>query len=107
LTCAATHVAGSQTEGIKRGEDGLSPTLSEWVANEKYVLTCSSYLEGNGVHLQLCENHLVWNAVYKHQHESDENEQIARESMASMIRKSAERNVDEWTKRTEEVYHSG
>jgi hypothetical protein len=70
------------------------------VAKEGYVLTCSSYLTGSGVHLTLGENHQVWEDVYKLRLED---ERLALETMARIIRRNAEQNVEKWAKETEEV----
>jgi ferredoxin len=100
LTCAASHHSDSQKENLVRGEDGLAPAMSQHVAKEGYVLTCSSYLTGSGVHLTLGENHQVWEDVYKLRLED---ERLALETMARIIRRNAEQNVEKWAKETEEV----
>jgi len=70
----------------------------------RFVLTCSSYVEGDGVHLELGKCDSAWIEAYRTGIESDEETQrIARESVARAIRKGAERNVAAWKARTEEV----
>jgi hypothetical protein len=80
--------------------------MSHCVAEKGYVLTCSSSIHGNGVHLKLGENHMVWDDVYRARVQDEESQRIAREAMARVIRKSAERNVDQWAKETEEVFRN-
>jgi hypothetical protein len=104
LTCTASHHPDSQKENIWRGEDGLAPCMSQCVAEKGYVLTCSSSIHGNGVHLELGENHQLWDDVYRVRIQDEESQRIGREAMARVIRKAAERNVDQWTEDTEEVY---
>jgi hypothetical protein len=106
LTCTASHRPDSQKENIWRGEDGLAPYMSKCVSGKGYVLTCSSSIHGNGVHLELGENHQVWDDMYRTRVQDEDSQRIAREAKAHVIRKAAERNVVEWTEETEEVFRS-
>lgn len=106
LTCTASHHPDSQKENIWRGEDGLAPCMSQCVSEKGYVLTCSSSIRGNGVHLNLGENHQVWDDVYRMRVQNEDSQRIAREAKARVIRKYAERNQIEWTEETEEVFRS-
>jgi ferredoxin len=103
LTCTAQHSSNSRSENLRRGQDGLSPSISSLVEEKGYVLTCSSCISGDGVHLQLGENHGVWEDVYSLRLQDDETRILAREAMARVIRRAAERNVEQWAKETEEV----
>jgi hypothetical protein len=80
--------------------------MSQCVSEKGYVLTCSSSIHGNGVHLELGENHQVWDDMYRMRVQDEDARRIAREAMARVIRKAAERNVEEWTEETEEVFRS-
>lgn len=104
LTCTAQHLSGSKTTSLIRGEDGLSPELSKQVADRGCVLTCSSYIEGEGVELKLGENNQAWNDLYRLRLNEEETQRVAREAMARVIRRSAERNINEWAKETEDIY---
>lgn len=104
LTCTAQHGDTSRTEHLRRGEDGLAPSSSAHVADQGYVLTCSSYVTGNGVVLQLGENRKVWDDVYQRRWQTEDHQLIARAAKAKTIRMYAERNVPEWTAETEQVY---
>ena len=115
MTCSAVHRDDSETGNLKQGGNGLTPAVSKRMLasptaassapppQQQYVLTCSSYVEGEGVHLELGECDSAWIEAYKASLESDETRRIARESVARAIRKGAERNVGEWAERTEEV----
>ena len=103
LTCAATHASGSEISSLQRGEDGLTPCLSEKMKGLNYVMTCSSTVSGDGVKLELGKNHQAWEDIHRSRLEDDEIQQIAQEAMALTIRKFAERNVQRWTQETEEI----
>lgn len=104
LTCAAQHLQDSIADDLGALPDGLSPSVSRELRDEGVVLTCSSVLRGNGVHLELGANHDVWEQVYKRRFESPQSQRIAVEAMAKVIRRTAEQNVDEWKDETEEVF---
>jgi ferredoxin len=95
MTCTA--MCGNSTgQLLLRGEDGLSSEVSKIVADSGHVLTCCSYVQGDGLKLELGENHRVWDTIYRQRFESEETQLIARAAMARVIRKNAERNVEEW-----------
>jgi ferredoxin len=112
LTCTAAATLNSLKVGIEgkqplsmalRSDDGLAPSLSEWIARRGYVLTCSTYVVGPGVDVELGVNHDAWQDVYKNRLEGEETQLAARKALARVIRKNAERNVDEWKRGTEQV----
>lgn len=105
MTCAARHASDSNPTSLERGEDGLAPSLSRHVKKSKsaYVLTCSSFVKGDGVHLELAENDRIWNDLYRRRLESEDTRRVGREAMARVIRKHAERNRELWTEETEEM----
>jgi ferredoxin len=112
LTCTAAATLKAPEIGIEgkrtlsmalRSDDGLSPSLSEWVARRGYVLTCSTYVVGPGVAVELGVNHDAWQDVYKNRLEGEATQLAARKAFARVIRKNAERNVDEWRRGTEQV----
>lgn len=112
LTCTAAATL-QPPEGIGEGkmvlstalrsDDGLAPSLSEWIARRGYVLTCSTYVVGPGVDVELGVNHDAWQDVYKNRLESEETQLSARKALARVIRKNAEQNVDEWRRGTEQA----
>lgn len=103
LTCSARVVRDDHSH-LQRGEDGLSPYISEFIEQKGYVLTCSSYVKGEGVQLELMANNNIWKKVYQQRLQQPEMQVIARNAMAQTVREHAERHVPEWTQETEEVY---
>lgn len=81
--------------------------MSRLVADKGYVLTCSSYVvaQSSGLQLQLGKNHQLWQEVYASpgRFTTQDAQLAARSAMARVIRKSAERNVEEWALETEKV----
>ena len=65
------------------------------------MLTCSSFVVGNGLKIQLGEHDDVWNAMYKTRLEDEMAEHIGRVAKARVIRRAAESNVRKWTDQTE------
>lgn len=103
LTCAGRHAEGSATSNLRRGEDGLSPYLSEEVRGLGYVLTCSSYVEGDGVKLDLGSNSDAWEDVHTSRLQSPETERTGLAAQAKLMRLTAEGNVPRWVQKTEEA----
>lgn len=79
--------------------------MSRLVLDKGYVLTCSSYVTESGLRLQLGGNHRLWTEVYASpgRFTTYDAQLAARSAMARVIRKSAERNVEQWTRETEKV----
>lgn len=103
LTCVGTHSPGSDTEKIVQGDDGLSPYMSNEARKRGYILTCSSFVVGDGVKLQVGANQRAWDELYRGRLEEESTQLAGREAMAKVIRFHAERNVEEWAKETEQV----
>ena len=107
LTCAAS--CSSQEQQLTAHitvRDGLSPVMSKLVADKGFVLTCCSYLtQSSGLQLQLGTNHQLWMDVYASpgRFTTHDAQLAARTAMARVIRKSAERNVEQWALETERV----
>lgn len=104
MTCAAQHHEESKSDNLDQRENGLTPTVAEALREKGLVLTCSSFVLGNGVHLELGENDQAWQEVYRARLEDEDTQRVAREAMARVIRRTAEKNVDSWKEETEEVY---
>ena len=103
LTCVGKHAAGSDTNQVQRGDDGLSPYMSREAQKRGYVLTCSSTVRGNGVKLNIGLNQDAWTELYQQRLEEEPTKLAGRAAMAKVIRMNAEQNVDEWTQETEEL----
>mmetsp|Transcript_12364 Transcript_12364/g.34271 ORF Transcript_12364/g.34271 Transcript_12364/m.34271 type:complete len:249 (-) Transcript_12364:12-758(-) len=107
LTCSARHNAKSETNNlIPTNDNGLSPYVAKAIAKKGFVLTCSSTVVGPGVSLTVGANHQLWDFVYKGRFASEATEATARAAMAKAIRRSAERNVEEWSEQTEKAYRN-
>ena len=103
LTCSGRHMEGSSEASLHRGDDGLSPHMSKAVKKAGYLLTCSSFVVGNGLKVQLGVNDRVWNDMYRFRMQDDAAVRVAREAMARVIRLVAEENITKWKKETEEI----
>jgi hypothetical protein len=77
--------------------------MSKAVKKAGYVLTCSSFVVGDGVKVQLGEHNHAWNAMYRLRMSDDAAVRVGREAMARVIRRSAEANVSKWKRETEQV----
>jgi hypothetical protein len=127
LTCTAQHLPGSQLSNLQPATsfnsapdtaatmhdggddgcvgDGLSPAMAKDVKEMRYVLTCSSTIAGDGVSLRLNVNDQAWQDLYRVRLEDkEETRQIARQAVARVMRRSAERNVVAWAQQTEEAF---
>lgn len=132
LTCTAKHATTSQmsslvpparkvssspsTSSLKRttknprntrpDSDGLSPYMSEQIYDLGYVLTCSSQVVGDGLHIILCENDQIWTDMYQQRFLQDKTLEVeAWAAMARQRRLGDERNIARWTKETETVLY--
>ena len=128
MTCAALIKNNNNKSPSSRGnydrlvirneDNGLSPTISKMIAEQGYVLTCSSFLRSphhddpaitsnssSNVILQfeLSVQTEIWNEIYDHRFTSPETETVARAAMARVLRQSAERNPQEWIQSTERI----
>lgn len=100
LTCSGRHANGSVQASLSQGDDGLSPHMSQRVKDAGYFLTCSSFVVGDGLKVELGENDRVWHQMYQSRIEDYSALWPVR---ARGIRRSNERNVPKWKRKTEEV----
>ena len=100
LTCTASSLASSRNN-VVCDDDGLSPFISQMIKDKKYVITCSSRVIGEGLHLRLGDNHKVWKDIYHDRFDADL--PVAWAAMAKTKRLSDERNFSRWKNRTEKV----
>jgi hypothetical protein len=103
LTCVSVQEPQSNTANLVRGDNGLSPFMSQQAEKRGYILTCSSTVVGDGVKLRLGVNHQAWEELYQGRLEEEETKLTGREAMAKVIRLSAERNLEQWAEETEEI----
>ena len=100
LTCTGRHINQSQTSNLHRLDDGLAPYISNQVEKAGYVLTCSSLVTGDGVELELGENHRAWEDIYYNRILNEETQLTGRAAMAKTIRLYDENHYDTWEKET-------
>mmetsp|Transcript_7258 Transcript_7258/g.10395 ORF Transcript_7258/g.10395 Transcript_7258/m.10395 type:complete len:244 (-) Transcript_7258:156-887(-) len=118
LTCSGRHLPDSVRENILKGEDGLNPSISRRITgtdptshtrevlstkSDEFVLTCSSYVIGNGVKLELGVNSDAWERLYSEILNDSDAERVRREAVAKVLRKSDERNYDKWIETAEKM----
>jgi len=109
LTCTGIHAPNSNVSNLVSEDNGLSPHLSKKTFENKkgeeggYVLTCSSFVVGDGVKLELGRNDDIWTEVYSDRLMGDDMERIGMEARAKLLRRVAEQNVQKWAKETEKA----
>jgi len=105
LTCVGKIIQDpEETSNMKylvTQEDGLEPNLSEEIKNSGYVLTCSTFVNGDGLKLELGLKDEVWDYVYRGR--IMESEQIRRDAFASAITSYNVLNVPLWIEQTEKL----
>lgn len=72
--------------------------MKDAVDKEGYVQTCSSFVTGEDVWLELGVCHDVWDMVNR---DNLDKERIRYEAMAKSMRMFDEKNVMKWAKKTE------
>jgi hypothetical protein len=86
-------------------DDGLSPSVSKRISKKKLVLTCSSYVKNDGVHLELgvCDD--VWRELWgaSQPWEDMEGERIRNDAVARAMRINDEKSLNRWILRTEKM----
>jgi hypothetical protein len=101
---------------VRTNDNGLSPTISKMIADQGYLLTCSSFVRpsqnddaadtsnsSNELQIELGAHNEIWNEVYDNRFTSPETQLVARAAMARVLRQSAERNPNEWIQSTERI----
>jgi ferredoxin len=100
LTCTGRHTDKSRQSHLRRLEDGLAPCISEEVARMGFVLTCSSHVVGDGVKLELGENHNAWQAIYSDRLQNERAQVAGRAAIAKTIRQYDEAHYERWLQQT-------
>lgn len=105
LTCASRAVKSTTSDNnlVANVDNGLSPTISSELTKSGYVLTCCSYVTGEGVVLELDQNNEVWDVVYKQRLCDGDTKQVALEAQARLLRRVDEENVDKWKDKMKKV----
>jgi len=99
LTCSGRLLLGSNQVQIRN--DGLAPTMQKTIQEKGVVPTCTSFVTGDGVHLELgvCDD--VWRDIWDVKDE--EGERIRNDAVARTMRLSDEKNLDKWVEKTEKM----
>ena len=100
LTCSGLIKEGSSS--IVRGDDGLAPAVGDNLRKKGFVLTCSSYVVGQGVKIELGQNDAAWTETYKTQPESGMPD-MGNAAAAKALRLAAEKDVPKWARDTEKT----
>ena len=100
LTCSGIVKGGSSS--IVFGDDGLSPAVGENLRKNGFVLTCSSYVVGDGVKIELGQNDAAWTETYKTQ-PSLGMPDMGNAAAAKALRFAAEKDVPRWTRDIEKT----
>ena len=103
------HLPQSDQDSVITIDDGLSPFVRDMVDRKGYVQTCSSYVVGDNVWLELGVCHDVWDTIWGTNTNSNgigndfKGERIRNEAMAKCIRKADEKNLARWAEKTERI----
>ena len=84
------------------GDDGLAPAVGENLRKNGFVLTCSSYVVGDGVKIELGQNDAAWTETYKTQ-PSLGMPDMGNAAAAKALRVAAEKDVPRWTRDIEKT----
>mmetsp|Transcript_23282 Transcript_23282/g.50897 ORF Transcript_23282/g.50897 Transcript_23282/m.50897 type:complete len:130 (+) Transcript_23282:1070-1459(+) len=108
LTCTGTHASVGSRLGtaVVCDGDGLSPHISRTIREKGYVLTCSTRVIGEGLQLNLGQNHRVWKDIYQDRLEEEPTQGEKWEAMAKAKRRSDERNQAQWKEAMGELLSS-
>lgn len=115
LTCAA-HLTSSEEEEEDEEEStnynnniqanvntGLTPSIDRELTSNNYILTCCSYITGPGITLELEQNEIVWDRVYR-ERVVENMGVLGMEMRAKQKRGVDERDVGRWRKRMEKLF---
>lgn len=100
LTCSCLVKEGSSS--IVRGDDGLAPAIGDNLRRKGFVLTCSSYVVGEGVKIELGQQNDAWTETYKTQPESGMPD-MGNAAAAKALRLASEKDVPKWARKTEKT----
>ena len=110
LTCTGTHASASSqlasVSAVVCDGDGLSPHISRTIREKGYILTCSTRVVGEGLQLNLGQNHRVWKDIYQDRLVEEPTQTEKWAAMARAKRQSDERNQVQWKKQTGELLSS-
>eukprot|EP00980_Cylindrotheca_fusiformis_P014781 scaffold4026_cov117-Cylindrotheca_fusiformis.AAC.16 len=104
MTCSGKHLDGSSKSSLVKGDDGLSPHVSQELERRGYILLCSSGVVGDGLKLKIGEKHEAWDDMFRRRLEDDSAQHIGRAAMAKTIRLNSEQDVERWAEEAEKLF---
>lgn len=104
LTCSGRILSGNPKD-ILMDDDGLTPSMSDRISKKNLVLTCSSYVKSDGIHLELgvCDD--AWRELWGGSQPwvDEEGEIIRNDAVARAIRMNDEKSLNRWVLKTEKM----
>mmetsp|Transcript_9756 Transcript_9756/g.18333 ORF Transcript_9756/g.18333 Transcript_9756/m.18333 type:complete len:259 (+) Transcript_9756:254-1030(+) len=104
LTCSGRILSGNP-EDVLLNDDGLTPSMSDRISKKKLVLTCSSYVKSDGVHLELgvCDD--AWRELWGGSQPwvDEEGEIVRNDAVARAMRINDEKSLNKWVVKTEKM----
>jgi ferredoxin len=104
LTCSGRILSGNAKD-ILMDDDGLTPSMSDRISKKNLVLTCSSYVKSDGIHLELgvCDD--AWRELWGGSQPwvDEEGEIIRNDAVARAIRMNDEKSLNRWILKTEKM----
>jgi hypothetical protein len=77
--------------------------MAQQVEEAGFVLTCSSYVSGPGLQLELGQNDDAWQQLWSRHFQGEEVQSTARAAVARVMRFRAERHLEMWAAETEKM----
>lgn len=78
--------------------------MASALTDSGFILTCCSYVTGPGVVLELDQNDMAWDFVYRKHPSDKESKRAALEGQARLLRRTDEQNVEDWKKRMKHTW---
>lgn len=105
LTCTGRLMnrSSSFSSVVTNAEVGLTPYMAQQVEEAGFVLTCSSYVTGPGVQLELGQNNHAWQQLWSRHFQTEEVQNAGRAAVARVMRFRAENHLTKWAAETERV----
>ena len=110
MTCASDSNGDSDSNdrinsNVEIRKDGLSPNISRTIKEKGIVPTCSTFVVGEGVHVELGVCDEVWREIYAD--DDAEGERLRNDAMAKAMRLSDEKNLHRWALKTTKMLEDG
>lgn len=104
LTCSSKLLHGKTV----LNNDGLSPSQALKLQQQNITLTCCSFVQQEGVHLELGVCDTVWREMYGSSipFEDLEGEQLLNDAVAKAMRVAGEKNFNKWVVTAERMLAS-